>query len=546
MAYQVRQSELINASNPGADSAFIRALFTTSVYSSEAGLEYPDYSQNERSLNNLLTLNSLLVPNASLTDRWNNIRIPKIEELELIQHEVAEFYNMSWEAYQAEWPEEFQDGWIWTADGRSTIYSMIPPYASLIGVPIRIDNSNLSFISANLSTTVEASYHNFYCQDWLNLTLQSEGLSSTNVPIANETRPTLVGWMSANYRTLQVGYQPELDKSPYTDALNSLVRPNRDSGFFIDTTRPFAADNSTLYDVDKRQIVFGTIVEGDTLAITTCFSNVTYVELFINCNYDVYAGLKCQAEKIRRLPTPPLSTNFTAFERNATGSTGLKLFRNLTTDPNEYDTLDSTFIEKWLWDPPSTVLAKPVNDGTAKLNTLPIDLFSKRLGLLWNTFFHATVYPSIVVGDALNVTEHSGLQVVVHQAEGPASGFQQYIVNWRWMAMYFVTVAIMILASILTVLLRFLSKGPDILGYVSTLLRDSPFMEEQAARGSTLTGLERARLLENHRVRLLDVQADQEVGRIAIAQIGPDGNLVAGPQGEVSQVAAIHRGRLYE
>lgn len=533
----VYQSNSSGLGSENVDDSFIRALFSSSVYTSDAGLEYPN--MNISSLENIYTLYYVQVDNGTLTDSWNNIRIPKLESVQRYTEEYAAYTNRTLDELYHD--VGFETGWWPVTYNYTADYDFLPPYASLIGVPTRLADTNTSYGQANLTATVQASYHDFRCQDWLILSLAEDGgLNSTTFPAANRSEVTMSQWMSTNYRDLQVGYKSSYDKWPYVEALDHLLAPNNGSGFFFDVkVRP----NSTSGEISYSEVVFGSIVP-EGLAITTCAVDMTYVEIRAFCPYDQLTGLKCRAEGVREMSQSPRNNNYTVFDSSA-GSAGIRTFRNLTTDPDGSGTSTSTAIERWLWNPPATVLGRPSNLLT-QVNLVPIETFSNRLGLLWNTFFHATVYPSIIVGDIFNTTDYPGLRTLNVTANGAQAGYRQYVINWRWMAMYFLTVAIMILASILTVVLRLLAKGPDLLGYVSTLLRDSPFMEEQAARGSTLTGLERARLLENHRVRLLDVQADQDVGRIAIAQIGPDGNLVVGQQGDVSQVAAIHRGRLYE
>lgn len=61
------------------------------------------------------------------------------------------------------------------------------------------------------------------------------------------------------------------------------------------------------------------------------------------------------------------------------------------------------------------------------------------------------------------------------------------------------------------------THGPDILGHCSTLLRDTPYVQSVRA-GSTIDGYDRTRILGNLRVRLVDIDHEQDVGYIAIAE----------------------------
>jgi hypothetical protein len=61
--------------------------------------------------------------------------------------------------------------------------------------------------------------------------------------------------------------------------------------------------------------------------------------------------------------------------------------------------------------------------------------------------------------------------------------------------------------------------GPDILGYVSSLTRDSPYVKV-AEGGSALDGADRARLLRGLRVQLRDaMDGTGEVGRLVFGSV---------------------------
>lgn len=73
----------------------------------------------------------------------------------------------------------------------------------------------------------------------------------------------------------------------------------------------------------------------------------------------------------------------------------------------------------------------------------------------------------------------------------------------------------MLIAVILAAALGALRKGPDILDYSASLLRDSPFVNVgplQSAQGT----IEHARKLKDVKVVVGDAQPEQMVGRMAI------------------------------
>lgn len=83
----------------------------------------------------------------------------------------------------------------------------------------------------------------------------------------------------------------------------------------------------------------------------------------------------------------------------------------------------------------------------------------------------------------------------------------------------------------MSVVLGVVTTAPDILGYVSTCARDSPYFSKYVA--SHLDGLEASRALRDVRVIIGDVQRKGKMGRVAFASMG------TGPE-------RVRRERLYD
>ena len=66
------------------------------------------------------------------------------------------------------------------------------------------------------------------------------------------------------------------------------------------------------------------------------------------------------------------------------------------------------------------------------------------------------------------------------------------------------------------IVMRYKINSPDLLGYVSSLTRDSAHFE-QFSVGSTLSELKRATLLQDVRVYIADVKPHMPVGRVAFS-----------------------------
>ncbi|EXJ74575.1 uncharacterized protein A1O5_02871 [Cladophialophora psammophila CBS 110553] len=112
-----------------------------------------------------------------------------------------------------------------------------------------------------------------------------------------------------------------------------------------------------------------------------------------------------------------------------------------------------------------------------------------------------------------------------------------YAILWGWIAVDFVSCIILLIAAIIACWLRIHTLAPDIFGYVSSLTRDNPHVA-LPDNGTTLNGLERARLLRNVKVKIGDVSSpDEESGRVGLAQVYTTrGTLVANLKPTVAYV----------
>ncbi|RBR24327.1 uncharacterized protein FIESC28_02817 [Fusarium coffeatum] len=148
-------------------------------------------------------------------------------------------------------------------------------------------------------------------------------------------------------------------------------------------------------------------------------------------------------------------------------------------------------------------------------------LFSTRMTTAFNTFVDATVYytdhtyasfrlqpgedtlPGTNRGSAMNTTE-----AVVKSKE------EVYRVNKTWLTILIIITEILGLLGILGLILQLFIRGPDILGFASSLTRENVYMELPPG-GSALDGPARARALGSLRVHLADVKPKDEKGYIA-------------------------------
>lgn len=175
--------------------------------------------------------------------------------------------------------------------------------------------------------------------------------------------------------------------------------------------------------------------------------------------------------------------------------------------------------------------------------------FSARFSLLFNTFWTISQWYS-------EITDHSNtnLSQYINATTGNVlPDYQQatatfirthpaYKANYVWIVLLLVVATILLLCALLSLLLRILTIAPDILGFVSSFTRDSPYFEPLGPGGSLLDGEQRARRLRNVRVQIADVQPEAEVGHIAFVNL----ERKCDSSGDKQRYARLRKGRLYD
>jgi hypothetical protein len=178
----------------------------------------------------------------------------------------------------------------------------------------------------------------------------------------------------------------------------------------------------------------------------------------------------------------------------------------------------ATLTERYINNTASPLLASDLDN---PLFQLPKSVFSQRLTQIVNTYYLASILPEGIAGDLpsiLSVTNDPYLANVTHNnLPGTVTTFSNvYTINRLWMAAFLVSSLVMFVASVISAVLTHLTSIPDVLGYVSSLTRDSPHVPLPPG-GSTLYGVKRSRLLQGEVVRLGDVQRDDGIGYLAFA-----------------------------
>lgn len=182
-------------------------------------------------------------------------------------------------------------------------------------------------------------------------------------------------------------------------------------------------------------------------------------------------------------------------------------------------------MERYLQNPltafdPSDTAHRGSSLGT--MNRTDIKVIERRISLLYNTLWKASwMYPAVVSGN-LTAFESSLKKVRDPYLTSPSNVVYSlqpvYVVNIPWMILYFISVTVMSCAAIFTLAMRSQCRAPTILGFVSSLARDSLYFNDPIYRmNSTTDGMGMSKRLASVQIMVGDVKADGDHGRIALA-----------------------------
>ena len=193
----------------------------------------------------------------------------------------------------------------------------------------------------------------------------------------------------------------------------------------------------------------------------------------------------------------------------------------------------STLTEYFLADPTLESLATNFT-GEVSLAGLSADLFSKRFSLVFNTYWQCNILPWYRTGNlpsnvsVLNKALAENDDGTFNTTTATVTNFTEvYVCNKVWAAILLIASTLLLVCGMCGAIVKYRARGPRILGYVSTMTRDNPYIDLPPG-GCTLDGLDRARLLKGMEVKLQDVAAEDEIGHIALglAQTHDKGNLI--------------------
>jgi hypothetical protein len=259
---------------------------------------------------------------------------------------------------------------------------------------------------------------------------------------------------------------------------------------------PQQLENVTTNDLKQGTLLFQT--RG---AVSKCSVQQKYVESNVSCtsqDTNNVPGCRVQSQRVSTSKHAPADVTTLSFPQPFE-----MLARNwiLATDKltsSGYSSLTEYYLQNT-----STQFILAGNDRDyANYTNVTAREFSTRLGQLLNTWLLAALVSADTMDFGMN---HQNVTATYRDGE------LVYVCSWSWLTVYCVAITVMLAAALLTIWCAFHTTIPDVLSYCSSLTRDSRYFDGIAGGGSTMDGLQRAKALQNVKIRLGEVDRSSDV-----------------------------------
>ena len=257
-------------------------------------------------------------------------------------------------------------------------------------------------------------------------------------------------------------------------------------------------------DVGATQLLFQATSYPDT-KVSSTFRNYTticdvrqiYVESRVNCTRSLESsrtqpGCMVVEQRLSRLQHPPDRISFLSFPM-----VFIVLSKMLPSMFVRSMGFAADFTLQYLYSAQISGLYH------VALDEIPGDEFGKRLSQLLNTFIGSSQLGVEATGWTARPRESWESEGLTYPESPAVTGwFQEYVrVSLAWILVCLISCVVLAACGIMSAVLTHLTRGPDVLGYVSSALRDSKFTEIPSdVRG--LDGLDLTRQIRKRRVRL--------------------------------------------
>ena len=267
----------------------------------------------------------------------------------------------------------------------------------------------------------------------------------------------------------------------------------------------------------------------DETCLARCSMTVTHVEVQMACH-----GLSCRPSGVRKIPPP---SNWAGSLLDTVGSSRWSYFyQNLIGTDTRSAAYTSSVTEQYIYGRVESPFQYGVSSGFdtpgyLDMTEVPLLDFTRRLRIILNTYFFASLAPAASTGTmaSANATKllsgedriQGGFYElgVMPVPATTSSSTDIYRCSKTFVALAIISSAILFVTGVAGVVAKYHCKGPDMLGYLTSTIRHNPYTPLHEHNG-TLDTSELARQSKSLFLRLEDVgKATDNVGHIAISSL---------------------------
>ena len=268
--------------------------------------------------------------------------------------------------------------------------------------------------------------------------------------------------------------------------------------------------------------------------LTNCTARTTYLDANVTCiSKGTLGKATCGVDAIRETPNPPRNPNVTVLDQSYHAEYSFRDFMDILDDgvtAGHY--YQPSITEYYLANPLKALTEVDDERNYPELGQLDIKTFEQRFSLLWNTLWKITWSRKSIMGGDFSAPmyywaplDYDKSEIVMTQNSTSLVTFPLpavYAVDRAWLAVYFISVGVMFFSAIFSLVVRSKCRAPVILGFVSSLVRDSTYFEgPDVYQNSAEDGVDKSKRLGKLQVMVADVGSGKEqVGKIAFAPAG--------------------------
>ena len=431
---------------------------------------------------------------SSQRDLWGNVKIPLLSS-------IASPYAL------------MSPNWTNIASGQNLSYS------SLLGIPLSGTPRN-----GRTNMTVETSY--------FTLTQVEQPSNITNPD------PDQLGYLGPDIDVNNGTWYWALPQQSFSGlfmALDGFNDANSSDNLGYDIYDEYSVPTEFVHQAARYLAVYSTNFNYKRFYMLS----TTYIEAAVSCD-----GLPfvCQPTAIRASQQPHINSNLTNLAFSDTWMTfGIDMASTAAYTDSDFSDIPQ-ITEAFMNDPSTAAeVAISLSDNLVFNLTATDQQLQTRAQQLINTYWQASVNPALVtVG--LRDAPDAATNIQTRRVEATNDiSIDIYTVNWAWWVAFMCATSIMFALACLALIVDCFLRGPEVLGYCTTFLRDSPFAINGRGVGSAMGASERTRRWKNVEIKLADVKAGEDVGYITVVEVDK-----AQERSQGSWAKAISSGRKLE